>query len=131
MPFYRHQDLPWTEIRPGVKWQFITGHFAADGETIEPGLTMFHQVVAPGYGVPRHKHQFGHESMTVLEGNLEALVDGEVRLLGPGITVLVPEGAVHSFRNVGQSESRVLFVISASALKPEFLEDPLGVPATY
>jgi quercetin dioxygenase-like cupin family protein len=131
MPFFRHDEQPWTEIRPGVRWQFLVGHFAAEGEDIGPGLTLFHQVVGPGFGVPRHKHALGHESMTVLEGRLEALLDGEVREIGPGTTVLVPEGAVHSFRNIGQSESRVLFVISASALRPEFLEDPKGVPAAY
>lgn len=131
MPFYRHDEQPWWEIRPGVKWQFITGHFAEDGEQIEPGLTMFHQVVQPGYGVPRHRHDLGQESMTVLEGRVEALVDGEVTVMEPGMTALVPEGAVHSFRNLGDSDLKVLFVMSASALRPEFLEDPLGVPAAY
>ncbi|HEY3116091.1 MAG TPA: cupin domain-containing protein [Chloroflexota bacterium] len=131
MPFIRHTDQPWTEIRPGVKWQFITGHFAAPDERVGPGLTMFYQVVQPGFGVPRHRHECGDESMTVLEGRVQALVDGEVEVLEPGTTVLVPEGKVHSFRNAGDSELRVMFVIAASALRPEFLEDPKGVPAAY
>jgi|SRR5579862_3065203 len=131
MPVFRHDEQPWIETRPGVKWQFITGHVATPEELLDPGLTIFYQAVQPGFGVPRHLHQFGHESMTVLEGRLEALLDGEVRLLEPGTTVLVPEGKVHSFRNIGESESRVMFVISASALRPEFLEDPKGVPAAY
>jgi quercetin dioxygenase-like cupin family protein len=69
--------------------------------------------------------------MTVLEGKLQGYVDGEVQQLEPGMTVLVPEGKVHSFRNGGDTESKVLFVISASALRPEFLEDPKGIPAPY
>lgn len=131
MAFVRHGDQPWTQIRPGVKWQFILGHFADDNEQVGPGLTMFHQVVEPGYGVPRHRHELGDESMTVLEGKLEGFVDGEVQLLEPGMTVLVSAGKVHSFRNIGDTSSEVLFVISANALRPEFLEDPKGVPAPY
>jgi quercetin dioxygenase-like cupin family protein len=131
MAFVRHDQVPWLETRPGVKWQFLVGHLAEDGEKLGPGLTMFHQCVQPGFGVPRHKHESGDESMTVLEGKLQGYVDGEVQQLEPGMTVLVPEGKVHSFRNVGDIESKVLFVISASALRPEFLEDPKGIPAPY
>jgi len=131
MPIVEHAQQPWTQTRPGVQWQFIAGQVALDGEDVRPGLTMFYQRFEPGYGVPRHRHELGEEVLTVLEGEADVLLDGARGHVTTGMTIVVPEGAVHSFLNTGSGVLRVACVLSASALKSEFLEDSQGLPAPY
>ncbi|HLQ33102.1 MAG TPA: cupin domain-containing protein [Chloroflexota bacterium] len=131
MPIVKHAQQPWTQTRPGVRWQFITGGIANDGEQPGPGLTMFYQSFEPGYGVPRHKHELGDEIITVLEGEAETLLGEQVSHVGAGATMHIPEGTVHSFLNTGSGVLRVACVLSASALRSVFLEDSQAIPAAY
>ncbi|MFI5266991.1 MAG: cupin domain-containing protein [Chloroflexota bacterium] len=132
MPIVKHDQLPWTETRPGVQWRFIAGRATGDpDERIRPGLTMFHQAFEPGYGVPRHLHELGDEILTVLEGEAEVLLDGEARSATVGASIVVPAGTVHSFRNAGPGRLLVQCVLNVDAMRAEFLEDPQGVPAAY
>ena len=132
MPVVEHDRLSWTETRPGVQWRFIAGRATSDAaEHIGGGLTMFEQVFEPGYGVPRHFHQTGDEILTILAGEAEALLGGEVHRVAQGVSIVVPAGTVHSFRNIGDGRLHVQCVVSASAMRAQFLEDPQGVPAAY
>jgi quercetin dioxygenase-like cupin family protein len=132
MAIVEHERLAWTETRPGVRWRFIAGRAASDGgDRIGPGLTMFEQVFDPGYGVPRHLHQVGDEILTVLEGEAEVLLDGQVSFAGLGVSIVVPAGTVHSFRNAGPTQLKVQCVLNADAMRAEFLEDAQGIPAAY
>ncbi|HLG73030.1 MAG TPA: cupin domain-containing protein [Chloroflexota bacterium] len=131
MPVVERVQQPWTQTRPGVKWQFITGGIAEDGDAPQPGLTMFYQEFEPGYGVPRHKHELGDEIITILEGEAETLMGQQVSHVGPGATLHIRQGTVHSFRNTGDGPLRVECVLSASLLKSEFFEDPQAIPAAY
>ena len=131
MPIVEHKQQPWTQTRPGVKWQFITGGIANDGDQPKPGLTMFYQEFQPGYGVPRHKHELGDEIITVVEGEADSLLGDQVSHVTAGATMHIPQGTVHSFRNTGSGPLRVECVLSASSLCSVFLEDQQGVPAPY
>jgi quercetin dioxygenase-like cupin family protein len=132
MPIVEHEQLPWTATRPGVEWRFITGRSTSDpAERIGPGLTMFYQRFEPGFGVPRHLHRVGNEILTILAGEAEVLLDSEVSRATPGMTIVVPCGTVHSFRNIGPGRLEVECVLSAEALRAEFLEDSQAVPAAY
>ena len=56
---------------------------------------------------PPHVHRHQVESYEVLEGTLDVVVDGEWRTLGPGESVSVPVGALHTFRNRSGATVRV------------------------
>ena len=131
MPIVEHKQQPWTQTRPGVKWQFITGGITNDGDQPKPGLTMFYQEFQPGYGVPRHKHELGDEIITVVKGEADSLLGDEVSHVTAGATMHIPQGTVHSFRNTGSGPLRVECVLSASSLCSVFLEDQQAVPAPY
>lgn len=132
MPVVEHEQQPWTHTRPGVQWRFIAGRPTTDvDEHIGSGLTMFYQIFQPGYGVPRHRHQIGEEILTMLQGEAEVLLGDEVRHAAAGTSIVVPSGAIHSFRNVGPGELHVQCVLNVDAMRAEFLEDPQGVPAAY
>ena len=49
------------------------------------------------------------ELVTVLEGQMEFEIGGEVHHPKPGEELLIPAGGVHSARNVGMTTARWLF----------------------
>lgn len=48
---------------------------------------------------PPHVHRSQVESYEVIEGRFEVVVDGVWQELGPGASVSVPIGSLHTFRN--------------------------------
>ena len=71
-----------------------------DGSTIREYLRTERQSLAeaslaPGQATERHYHALAEELYTLLEGGGRMEVDGDVRGLGAGDTVLIPPGAWH------------------------------------
>jgi quercetin dioxygenase-like cupin family protein len=66
---------------------------------------------APGAGAPPNRHPGEDEAFYVLSGHYEFVMNGEARRCGPGDFVRIPNGAVHSFRNVGEDVASSLIVI--------------------
>ncbi len=57
--------------------------------------------IAPGVTAPRHRHP-GEEIVYVIEGTLEYQVEGKPPVtLEAGDVLFIPDGAVHSAKNVG------------------------------
>jgi quercetin dioxygenase-like cupin family protein len=83
----------------------------------------------PGFGPPLHSHSY-RELFYVLEGQYEFTIEqgGERRpIVGhPGTAVSVDADVPHTFRNVGSSRGRLLFVHIPAALE-DFFEE-YGVP---
>lgn len=64
--------------------------------------------LAPGVAFPAHRHP-GEEIVYVLEGTLEYQVEGEPPVtLRAGEVLFIPDGAVHSARNVGEAQGAEL-----------------------
>jgi mannose-6-phosphate isomerase-like protein (cupin superfamily) len=64
--------------------------------------------LAPGGGVPSaHCHPAQEERFRILEGRMRFLLAGRKVTVGPGETVIVPQGAVHHFANAGPGAARV------------------------
>jgi quercetin dioxygenase-like cupin family protein len=84
---------------------------------------------SPGFGPPLHTHSY-RELFYVLEGEYEFTIDQDAdqrTVVGkPGTAVSVDGEVPHTFRNVGDSQGRLLFVHIPAALE-EFFEE-YGVP---
>ncbi len=78
-------------------------------------------------GAPPHTHSQEEETLYVLEGEVEFLLGEDTIPAGAGSCVYVPRGALHTFKNVGTSPSRVLFVLNPGGFEKFFLE--AGEPA--
>jgi quercetin dioxygenase-like cupin family protein len=61
----------------------------------------------PGVGIGLHDHTF-EEAYFILEGEVQATLDGTVYNLGPGDFVWTGVGCVHAFKNVGSVPVRWL-----------------------
>jgi quercetin dioxygenase-like cupin family protein len=78
----------------------------------------------PGGELPSHQDS-AEELLLVIEGEVEATVDGETGTLGERQMALVPPMAPHGMRNVGDRPARVVGFFSASTVVSTFAE-PMG-----
>jgi quercetin dioxygenase-like cupin family protein len=86
------------------------------------------ETTPPQGGPPPHTHSQEDEVLYVLEGEVEFLLGEDNITAGAGSCVHVPRGALHTFKNVGTSPSRVLVVFSPGGFEKFFLE--AGEPAS-
>ena len=85
--------------------------------------SLFEREVDPGKGTPRHIDHRAVESLYVVEGEFEFVVDGTVSRETTGSLVYVPRGAVHAFRNVGAGTGRLLDLLTPGGPHESFFEE--------
>jgi mannose-6-phosphate isomerase-like protein (cupin superfamily) len=83
------------------------------------GYCLVEAPVAPGAGLP-NRHPADDEAFYVLEGTFEFGVGSETRTAKRGDFVRVPNGEVHTFRNIGQEPGRLLVMNSPGTLHVNF-----------
>lgn len=66
---------------------------------------------APGAGAPPNRHPGEDEAFYVVSGRFEFAVDGTIRTVSAGDYVRIPNGCVHSFRNIGDDVGTMLITI--------------------
>jgi len=76
----------------------------------------------PGWALPPHRHANEAETIHILEGRFDLVVDGERRGMGPGDTAHVPRGVVHSGSNIGDVPGRRLIVFTPGGIEGWFRE---------
>jgi mannose-6-phosphate isomerase-like protein (cupin superfamily) len=77
-------------------------------------------------GPPPHYHEDAVELFLILEGTMEIICDGQLRMLGAGESFVVPKGSVHTFRNPGDAEVKWITTFAPRGFE-RFFED-FGVP---
>lgn len=91
--------------------------FHGEPDPTAPSLT-FDLVMSPGSpGPDPHIHARQVETFEVISGEMHArLGKKEERVIGPGETLVVPAGQVHSFHNPSESEPLVIRITVEPAL---------------
>lgn len=92
------------------------------GSETDGKVAIFEEITPPGFGPPLHTHREQIEVFHVLEGTLRFLVDGETIEVCAGGTAVVPAGAVHTFKNIGDAPSRIHFELLPAGKSEEFFQ---------
>ena len=90
--------------------------------------TVIENISLPGSGPPPHLHENHDESIYVIDGEFEILLDAKNIQAAPGAFVFVPRGTVHRFRCIGDRPGKILFVFTPGGMEGFFKE--AGLPAT-
>lgn len=74
----------------------------------------------PGGGPPVHYHTREDEIFLVLEGKISYFANDKWTGVSPGGVVYIPKGAVHTYRNVGDTPSRHWIITQPSGFEKFF-----------
>jgi quercetin dioxygenase-like cupin family protein len=102
-------------------WEFLIPADVTNGN-----LSVFEATMPEGFGPPRHIHTREDEVFVVLEGEAWFDIDGQRHLAGPGTSVYVPRGVLHTFR-VKSPVARMLGIMTPGRFEQLFRN--LSVPA--
>jgi mannose-6-phosphate isomerase-like protein (cupin superfamily) len=72
-------------------------------------------VAAPGCSPPMHLHRNEEEHFVVLAGTYRILIEDKVFDAPVGISVTVPRGSRHSWRNISNETGRLLVILTPGA----------------
>lgn len=76
-------------------------------------------LMRPGERIGEHYHPYSEEFVFVVRGDLEVDLDGTAHRLRPDQGLLIPRDMRHRFRNVGDTEARMVFHLGPLAPRPE------------
>ena len=100
----------------GVVWRIESGESEGRFSVVE------HPIRPRTLAAPLHFHHREDEYSFVLEGTLGGLLGDEVVEAGPGSWVFKPRGEWHTFWNAGDTECRIIEVISPGGFENYFRE---------
>lgn len=85
-------------------------------------MSMVETTSPPGGGPTYHKHSREDETFYVVSGTAEIQIENEIYLCHAGERVYGPRNIFHTFRNVGQTELKMLVVYTPAGFEQSFLD---------
>ena len=105
MPFVMKRDAQGGSSTSGTQTSTLVGM-----DTGGEHLTVVSAGIDSGAGLALHIHPGYEEATLVIEGSIEAVLEGETRILGPGDVLLAPAGAKHTITNQSGKPAKVLAI---------------------
>ena len=109
--------------------------FLAEGEDTSESYALWEAIVPPGGGPPPHIQSREDEGFYVLEGEMSFLADGQKVVARKRTFLNVLRGVLHTFKNEGDSDARVLILVAPAGMEKMFEEagtvvtDPSAKPS--
>ena len=105
--------------------QWVLGElvtYKTTGEQTGGAYSLFEVETPPGSGPPPHVQHREDESLYVLEGVFEFVVEGRAIRADAGTLIYVPKGNLHAHKNVGEGGGRLLVTQTPGGLYERFFE---------
>ena len=99
-----------------------------DGDATDGQLCLLVDNPPSGWSLPPHRHANEAETIHVVAGEFELIVDGERRVMRAGDTAHVPRGVTHSGRNIGTTTGQRVIVFSPAGVEGWFREASAATP---
>lgn len=97
--------------------------FMVKGADSGGGFSMVEHPLGPrSLAGPLHRHSREDEYSFVLEGQIGAMLGDEVMHAGPGALIFKPRNEWHTFWNAGDTDARILEIISPAGFEQYFEE---------
>ena len=97
--------------------------FMVSGDESGGGFTLVEHPLKPhALGAPMHRHSREDEYSYVLEGRIGAMLGDDVVYGEPGDLIFKPRDEWHTFWNAGETEARILEIISPAGFEKYFAE---------
>jgi Cupin domain len=80
------------------------------------------------WSLPAHRHAIEDETIHIVAGEFEMVLDGERTRLSAGKTIHIPKGVVRSSGNVGSQAGRRIVLFGPAGMASFFLEAGLPSP---
>ena len=116
-PFINNKDVTFVEgksTRPCGK-----GLAVCNGFENNPNLSVFLCDFSPGIGPKKHRHPY-EETFIVLEGEMEAIVEGKTYTIKEGNIMVVPAGKWHEFTNKTDKKIRTVNIHPVAVMDTEW-----------
>ena len=107
-----------------TKW--VMGHKVTPHDTSGDYDLMIAETPAQMQGPPPHLHHSYKESFLIVEGEMEFMVNGEIRQVKAGESVDIPPGTLHTFSNKSDQPCKWINIHSPKGFR-DFFEE-MGVP---
>jgi quercetin dioxygenase-like cupin family protein len=75
-------------------------------------LTEFAAAPPPAPAAPLHRHRDADETLYILEGAFQFVINGQSRPAPAGSFIFIPRGALHTVENIGTSMGRMLVILT-------------------
>lgn len=99
----------------GIETTPLVTHHSAPTAKFTTGMSVYPK----GKGAPFHIHNCD-EQVTLLEGQGEVEIEGEITALTQYDSTYIPAGKVHAFRNTGDQPMRILWIYSSTRVTRTF-----------
>ena len=118
MSFFREANTGTMVLGPGDIYTFLATTAETDG-----AYFVLEGMVPPDAGPPPHIHHEQVETLYIAEGQLEVMVDGEVREAKAGDFFHVSKGSPHSFLNRSQTVAKLVATFVPAGNAEQFFRD--------
>ncbi len=108
--------------------RWVLGHQVTPYDTTGDYDLMMAETPPHVPGPPPHLHQSYQESFLIVEGEMEFMIDGEIRVVRAGESVDIPPNTMHTFGNKSDQPCKWINIHSPKGFRSFF--ETLGVPAS-
>ena len=106
-----------TISRTNYAFSGVQMHCLLTGRETHGNFCLFENWSSGNSGTPVHIHNREDETVFVLEGEMQAILNGETKIVRQGEAVFMPRGVPHQLKNTSGSPSRYSILCTPSGFE--------------